>query len=118
MAYCYNRDFMFCDVCGSQLLLNSPKYATCPNSLCNFKKSSKRERNISEFISFKCWIINDRDFNLFCFFVLCVLFSNFHQILSILIDLLYSCMIFSLTSVNVFCTLVTSLNGSVCDFNL
>ncbi|KMZ58360.1 hypothetical protein ZOSMA_77G00190 [Zostera marina] len=41
MAYCYNRDFMFCDVCGSQLLLNSPKYATCPNSLCNFKKSSK-----------------------------------------------------------------------------
>ncbi|KZV39835.1 hypothetical protein F511_15315 [Dorcoceras hygrometricum] len=37
--YSRQRDFMFCEICGTMLDFNSPKYAKCPS--CKFKKRLK-----------------------------------------------------------------------------
>ncbi|XP_073147087.1 uncharacterized protein [Henckelia pumila] len=37
--YSRQSDFMFCEICGTLLNFNSPKYARCPS--CKFKKRLK-----------------------------------------------------------------------------
>uniref|UniRef100_A0A1D1YB56 DNA-directed RNA polymerase subunit n=1 Tax=Anthurium amnicola TaxID=1678845 RepID=A0A1D1YB56_9ARAE len=39
MEFCYGRDFLFCDICGTQLLLRSPKFAECP--FCGFRRPAR-----------------------------------------------------------------------------
>ncbi|GAA0166829.1 DNA-directed RNA polymerase [Lithospermum erythrorhizon] len=39
MAFYKQREFMFCEICGTMLSFDSPKYAKCPS--CNFKKRIK-----------------------------------------------------------------------------
>ncbi|XP_078429461.1 TFIIB zinc-binding protein [Wolffia australiana] len=36
MEYCYNRDFQFCNLCGTLLSLCSPEFAECP--LCHLRR--------------------------------------------------------------------------------
>ncbi|MQM07307.1 hypothetical protein Taro_040147, partial [Colocasia esculenta] len=47
MEYCYCRDFLFCELCGTQLLLSSPNFAQCPH--CRFRRPARGKCQFTNF---------------------------------------------------------------------